>query len=155
MSKCKYCGKEYDGGGLWDDGFCCGRCRSLAKDRKIIGKVPKGCLYIIFICVAFMAFYALLNPDAFKDNKKHTGSEKQKTELIEDNTNRKFSSQIEEAKQEQERTNSETSPDEESGQKKEEDNTDKSKEEVSSEGESNPPKSPQETPTTIEQESSE
>src|SRR3712207_8121660 len=69
MSKCKYCGKEYDSGGLWDDGFCCGRCRSLAKDRKIMGKTPKGCLYIIFIVVAFVLIYGYFNPDVSKKDK--------------------------------------------------------------------------------------
>lgn len=47
MSKCRYCGKEYDGDGLWDDGFCCGRCRALAKKNDINGKFPKGYRYIL------------------------------------------------------------------------------------------------------------
>lgn len=47
MSKCRYCGKEYDGDDLWDDGFCCGRCRALAKKNDIKGKFPKGNRYIL------------------------------------------------------------------------------------------------------------
>lgn len=47
MSKCGYCGKEYDGDDLWDDGFCCGRCRALAKKNDIKGKFPKGNRYIL------------------------------------------------------------------------------------------------------------
>lgn len=72
MSKCRYCGKEYDGGGLWDDGFCCGRCRSLAKDRKISGKIPSGCLYIVLIGLAFFLIYGYLNPDVSKGEKRRS-----------------------------------------------------------------------------------
>lgn len=81
MSKCRYCGKEYDGDGLWDDGFCCGRCRSLARNRNVSGKTPRGCLYIILIIVAFMLLIFLFSPFILKKMEKHVKSEKQKTEI--------------------------------------------------------------------------
>lgn len=80
MSKCRYCGKEYDGGGLWDDGFCCGRCRSLAKNRKIMGRPPKGCIYIILIGVVFMLIFVFLNPPESKSRKKQSKHDKPNTE---------------------------------------------------------------------------
>ena len=81
MSKCRYCGKEYDGDGLWDDGFCCGRCRSMARSRNVAGKTPRGCLYIILIVVAFMSIIFLFSPFILKRMEKHVKSEKQKTEI--------------------------------------------------------------------------
>lgn len=41
--KCCYCGKQYQVTSKWnDDGFCCGRCRHLAKERKIAGYTTKS-----------------------------------------------------------------------------------------------------------------
>ncbi len=80
MSKCKYCGKEYDGGGLWDDGFCCGRCRANARDRKISGKIPCGCLYIILAAVAFVMIYSYIHPEENTSKTEQVEKVKQKTE---------------------------------------------------------------------------
>lgn len=81
MSKCRYCGKEYDGGGLWDDGFCCGRCRSLARSRNVAGKTPRGCLYIILIVVALMSVIFIFSPFILKHMEKYVESKRQKTEI--------------------------------------------------------------------------
>lgn len=81
MSKCRYCGKEYDGGGLWDDGFCCGRCRSLARSRKVAGKTPRGCLYIILIVVALMSVIFIFSPFILKHMEKYVETKRQKTEI--------------------------------------------------------------------------
>ena len=81
MSKCRYCGKEYEGGGLWDNGFCCGRCRSLARSRNVAGKTPRGCLYIILIVVALMSVIFIFSPFILKHMEKYVESERQKTEI--------------------------------------------------------------------------
>lgn len=90
MSKCRYCGREYDGGGLWDEGFCCGRCSALAKKNKITGKTPKGFLYIFLFIIAFSMLYSMCNGDTHNDNKGNNPdvgtvsnkSEHQQTETI-------------------------------------------------------------------------
>ena len=81
MSKCRYCGKEYDGGGLWDDGFCCGRCRSLARSRKVAGKTPRGCLYIILFVIAFMSIIFFFSPVILKHMEKYEETKRQNTEI--------------------------------------------------------------------------
>lgn len=81
MSKCRYCGKEYDGGGLWDDGFCCGRCRSLARSRNVVGKTPRGCLYIILFVIAFMSIIFFFSPVILKHMEKYEETKRQNTEI--------------------------------------------------------------------------
>lgn len=68
MSKCRYCGKEYDGDGLWDDGFCCGRCRALAKKNDINGKFPKGYRYILLFFLAFCLLCGLFGKCIHNDD---------------------------------------------------------------------------------------
>ena len=68
MSKCRYCGKEYDGDGLWDDGFCCGRCRALAKKNDINGKFPRGYRYIFLGILAFFLLCGLFSKCAHNDD---------------------------------------------------------------------------------------
>ena len=68
MSKCRYCGKEYDGDGLWDDGFCCGRCRALAKKNDINGKFPKGYRYIFLFFLAFCLLCGLFGKCIHNDD---------------------------------------------------------------------------------------
>lgn len=81
MSKCRYCGREYESS-LWDDGFCCGRCRALAKKNNIVGKIPKGCLYIILISVGFFWIMGTFTPSTNKDtesSKTHIENAEHKT----------------------------------------------------------------------------
>lgn len=68
MSKCRYCGKEYDGDDLWDDGFCCGRCRALAKKNDINGKFPKGYRYILLFFLAFCLLCGLFGKCIHNDD---------------------------------------------------------------------------------------
>ena len=68
MSKCGYCGKEYDGDGLWNDGFCGGKCRALAKKNDINGKLPKGYLYILLIFFAFCLLCGLFSKCTHSDD---------------------------------------------------------------------------------------
>ncbi|WP_232214928.1 hypothetical protein [Hoylesella loescheii] len=136
MSKCRYCGKEYDGGGLWDDGFCCGRCRSLARSRNVGGKTPRGCLYIILIIVAFMLLIFLFSPFILKQMEKHVKSEKQKTEIkrSKKKEKKKISDyQVKKQNKEQGHAVSEVSSSGKSEQVVEENNSDISKEERASE----------------------
>ena len=136
MSKCRYCGKEYDGGGLWDDGFCCGRCRSLARSRNVGDKIPRGCLYIILIIVAFMSLIFLFSPFILKQMEKHARSEKQKTEIkrSKKKKKRKMSDyQVKKQNKEQGHAVSETSSSGKPEQVVEENNSDISKEEHASE----------------------
>lgn len=135
MSKCRYCGKEYDGDGLWDDGFCCGRCRSLARSRNVGGKTPRGCLYIILIIVAFMLLIFLFSPFILKQMEKHVKSEKQKTEIKRSKKKKKKISdyQVKKQNKEQGHAVSEVSSSGKSEQVVEENNSDISKEERGSE----------------------
>jgi hypothetical protein len=136
MSKCRYCGKEYDGGGLWDDGLCCGRCRSLARSRNVGGKTPRGCLYIILIVVAFISIIFLFSPFILKRMEKHVKSEKQKTEIkrSKKKKKRKISDyQVKKQNKEQGHAVSEVSSSGKPEQVVEENNSDISKEERASE----------------------
>ncbi len=136
MSKCRYCGKEYDGDGLWDDGFCCGRCRSLARSRNVGGKTPRGCLYIILIIVAFMLLIFLFSPFILKQMEKHVKSEKQKTEIKRSKKKKKkkiSDYQVKKQNKEQGHAVSEVSSSGKSEQVVEENNSDISKEERASE----------------------
>ena len=94
MSKCRYCGKEYDGGGLWDDGFCCGRCRSLARSRNVAGKTPRGCLYIILFVIAFMSIIFFFSPVILKHMEKYEETKRQNTEIKSSKVKKKGKSQI-------------------------------------------------------------
>ena len=74
MSKqqCRWCQHQYEAGGLWDDGFCCGAHRASARKNKISGKTPRGCIYLfILICFAFFGLFLYINnnKDAYKGHK--------------------------------------------------------------------------------------
>ena len=157
MSKCRYCGKEYDGDGLWDDGFCCGRCRSLARSRNVGGKTPRGCLYIILIIVAFMLLIFLFSPFILKQMEKHVKSEKQKTEIKRSKKKKKKISdyQVKKQNKEQGHAVSEVSSSGKSEQVVEENNSDISKEERGSEEKISDTKQNETTTTSEETEFSE
>ena len=64
MSKqqCRWCQHQYEAGGLWDDGFCCGAHRASARKNNISGKTPRGCIYLfILICFAFFGLFLYIN----------------------------------------------------------------------------------------------
>lgn len=44
MSKqqCRWCRHQYEAGGLWDDGFCCGAHRASARKTKYLEKRQGG-----------------------------------------------------------------------------------------------------------------
>ena len=70
--KCRYCGKQYEEEGLWDDGFCCGAHRAAARKKNISGKTPKGCVYLfILVCFALFGLFLYVdnNKDAYKGHK--------------------------------------------------------------------------------------
>ncbi len=74
MSKqqCRWCRHQYEAGGLWDDGFCCGAHRAYARKNKISGKTPRGCIYLfILICFALFGLFLYINnnKDAYKGHK--------------------------------------------------------------------------------------
>lgn len=129
MSKCRYCGKEYDGGGLWDDGFCCGRCRSLARSRNVAGKTPRGCLYIILIVVALMSVIFIFSPFILKHMEKYVETKRQKTEIRSSKVKKKGKKSNWRVKgRNKEQANSETSSTEKPEQRVEENNSDVSNE---------------------------
>jgi len=129
MSKCRYCGKEYDGGGLWDDGFCCGRCRSLARSRNVAGKTPRGCLYIILIVVALMSVIFIFSPFILKHMEKYVETKRQKTEIRSSKVKKKGKKSNWRVKgRNKEQANSETSSTEKPEQRVEESNSDVSNE---------------------------
>ena len=129
MSKCIYCGKEYDGGGLWDDGFCCGRCRSLARSRNVAGKTPRGCLYIILIVVALMSVIFIFSPFILKHMEKYVETKRQKTEIRSSKVKKKGKKSNWRVKgRNKEQANSETSSTEKPEQRVEENNSDVSNE---------------------------
>ena len=136
MSKCRYRGKQYHDDRLWDDGFCCGRCRSMARSRNVAGKTPRGCLYIILIVVAFMSIIFLFSPFILKRMEKHVKSEKQKTEIkrSKKKKKRKISDyQVKKQNKDQGHAVSEVSSSGKPEQVVEENNSDISKEERASE----------------------
>ena len=129
MSKCRYCGKEYDGGGLWDDGFCCGRCRSLARSRNVAGKTPRGCLYLILIVVALMSVIFIFSPFILKHMEKYVETKRQKTEIRSSKVKKKGKKSNWRVKgRNKEQANSETSSTEKPEQRVEENNSDVSNE---------------------------
>lgn len=115
ISKCRYCGKEYDGDGLWDDGFCCGRCRALVKKNDIKGKFPKGYRYILLVFIAFFLLCGLfstcihnddeeINPDV--ENVSHKSDQK-KSKTVNHKRKAESNSQAAESSEEEELPNEE------------------------------------------------
>lgn len=77
MAKCIWCGKEYEPAFWTDDGFCCRRCATHAKNNGVSGKTSEvswGCVLKIVMTVVFFIITVLIV--GLTDSGKDSASEK-------------------------------------------------------------------------------
>ena len=110
ISKCRYCGKEYDG-----DGLCGGKCRALAKKNDINGKLPKGYRYILLIFLVFCLLCGLFSTCIHNDDEEiNSGvenvfhkSDQKGSETVNHKRKAESNSQVAESSEEEELPNEE------------------------------------------------